>query len=320
MVKYTTEYHLSEHLEATYIQGSKGPLFCLRAEGVPVGQHIGGRKPGAKNSNSGLSWPLSEIEDVGRHYVLFVPPFGEEINLCRRFYSLVRAQLTKVGVISLLPDVYGTGDSGGLLEEADWAIWRDDLVRVVRHFYLDDKDECGENHVLSIIAMRAGCLFAANMLDSLYQQFERVRLENIVFVEPEINGKDVINRLFRARVMAQRLAGNRSETTQNLWTLVEKGECVHAGGLTLSSTLCHSMRDLILDDNLLVSMGNKRTWFNLQRASTDSAGNTNPRFEKKLPLGWNVQEHPSPPFWQAYEIEPEKVLVEAVARAAAQLQ
>ena len=102
--------------------------------------------------------------------------------------------------------------------------------------------------------------------------------------------------------------------------LVEKGECVHAGGQALSSTLCHSMRDLTLDDNLLVLIGNKRTWFNLQRASMDSAGNSNPRFEKGLHLGWNVQERSSSPFWQAYEIEPEKALVEAVARAAARLQ
>lgn len=281
--------HPSERLDASYLPGCEGSLFCLVASGEPAD---------------------GDLESV-KHFVLFVPPFGEEVNLCRRFQSLVRANLSRAGVVCVIPDLYGTGDSEGLLEDADWDSWRQDLVKVVQHFCVAGGSKDNLEHRLSIVAIRAGCLLAADLVQSMKNEPDIPELENIVFFQPERNGKEVISRLFRSRILAQRLAGDRSENTQDLWSLLKAGQCIRAGGHLLSAELCMSMSEKTLDDFLLVSHGKVRTWFELQKSGSTSVQ----RAEEFSLVGWNVSGFKSAPFWQMYEVEPDESTVLAVVCA-----
>jgi len=315
-VRNTAEKELVERLEAVYISGCKGQLFCLSASGVRKNDVVDYSDLELSRPNAELTRQKLPPEVVNNHYVLFVPPFGEEVNLCRRFHSLIRAQLSQFGAISVIPDLFGSGDSAGLLEDADWETWVQDLKCVIRHFCLDSLEVGIARHKLSIIATRAGCLLAKDLLLSSHELDGWFTLQNIVFIQPERTGEDVINRLFRARILAQRLAGDRSENTQDLWDLVKSGQYVYAGGHRLSSSLCRSLRENTIDKAMLDTMGKVRTWFSLK---SDTAGDADDLIGISgvgtVVPPWTMHSRRSLPFWQAYDVEPETALVDAVVSA-----
>lgn len=309
------EYDHAECLEATYIQGGKGFLFCLRASrAVSKNLEKGLRIDDLQSAGGGSSWAL-HAKDVIHHFVLFVPPFGEEVNLCRRFHSLIRAQIAKANAICIIPDLFGTGDSAGLLQEADWAIWLHDLRSVIEHFCCSKKGEEYVRSKLSIVAVRSGCLLAADLMSNMSQNAGEPTLQNVVFVQPEYSGKDIVNRLFRARIMTQRLAGDSAENTQDLWKLVQNGKDVHAAGHTLSSSLCLSLCEKTLEDLLYESTGKRRTLFNLYSPVSVGPNKT----QQGTPLiafpAWDVKHLPSAPFWQLHDVEPDISLIRSVSSA-----
>lgn len=60
--------------------------------------------------------------------VLYVPPFGDEMNKARRMAALQARALAAHGYGVLQLDLYGSGDSSGEFAEARWEIWKDDLA------------------------------------------------------------------------------------------------------------------------------------------------------------------------------------------------
>lgn len=85
-------------LSAHYVQGSRGKIFILL------------RQPPRPKSA-----------------VLVVPPFAEEMNKSRTMLTRLSRALALRGVATVVPDLYGTGDSEGDFAEASWEIWQDDL-------------------------------------------------------------------------------------------------------------------------------------------------------------------------------------------------
>ncbi len=293
-----------EHLEVRYVDGSKGRLFCLLAHRQDCGHSLV-----RGNESADFNVTGEDASNKTRfHLVLFVQPFGEEINLCRRFFSLVRAQLTQAGMVSVLPDMYGTGDSEGSFDDADWDLWQDDLNKVLQHFTVTRTNDQRPIRI-SIVAIRAGCLFAAELIQSLNKHPESFKLGNLVFIHPEHSGRNTVDRLFRARIMAQRLAGDSSERLQDLWAQIDRGIDVHACGSTLPSRLCRSLSKQSLESLLKTSLGENRAWFNVQGLL-----NANPIGSEKLST-WDVHNLPSALFWQAYDAEPDAALIDAVVKA-----
>lgn len=302
IVNDSSHHGTAERLEATFIDGCKGRLFCLYVEGQAADSSCvidTGQRRGAFTCSENLP-AKSE-----RHILLFIQPFGEEINQCRRLFSMIRCGLSESDMIVVQPDLFGTGDSEGRLDEANRDVWRDDLLRVIRHF---DKTRSVEGDItrLSIVAVRAGCLLAADLIDLFNQHENTPVLENLIFIQPETQGKNIVNRLFRARIMSQRLAGNKTQTTQDLWALVDQGELVHAGGHALSAELCKSLETQTLHHTQTLSLATRQLWFNLKSRSnppeTDPDG---------LPT-WEVRTLSSAPFWQSYTSEPDASLIDAV--------
>ena len=113
----------AENLQASFIQGVAGKLFCIRSIPAP-----------AKAKN---------------HSILLVPPFAEEMNCCRRFFAMVRRSLCHKGFTVVQPDLYGTGDSEGEFSEATWSIWLDDLSQLIADHCREDREK------LSVLAVRS---------------------------------------------------------------------------------------------------------------------------------------------------------------------
>ena len=289
----------TETLTPLFLEGENGSLFCL------FGSKNDDKSSGVADQSELFRKPHNKRQN---HIVLFLPPFGEELNLCRRFYSGVREQLTRHDFITVQPDLYGTGDSAGLLEEATWGIWQADLRCVIQHVAV--LSGAGSEPVeLSILAVRAGCLMIPDVIRICDDDTPSLRLRNLVIVQPEHKGEDVLNRLFRARTISQQLAGDKSQSVQDLWELIERGDTVHAGGHSLSAQLCQSLRNQNIHGLLTSHAGIHRTWFDL---SVKSAVNNE---TASAAMTWAVEGCTPTPFWQSYDLEPDVSLIEAVVSA-----
>jgi pimeloyl-ACP methyl ester carboxylesterase len=60
--------------------------------------------------------------------VLLCNPFGEEAIRSHRSYAILSGKLAKVGLHVMRFDYYGTGDSGGAVEEGSQAQWIEDIL------------------------------------------------------------------------------------------------------------------------------------------------------------------------------------------------
>ena len=285
----------TERIDAKFIEGPNGPLFCLFACSESAGSY------GKLSKSNGKLLRNDQSGELGhRHIVLFVPPLGEEVNLCRRFFSLLRTRLTTEGLHSVQPDLYGTGDSTGKFEEATCKMWKRDLEYVIDQFCLK-KEGVDISNKLSIIAVRAGCLFAQQLMTSPLFFNCNVDLKNIVYIQPELNGLEIVNRLFRARITAQRFSGNKKQTSADLWACIENGETVHAGGHALSSELCKALQYTSLELGTPARFGHQ-VLFRLE------AGDGNHES-----VGWENINMVVKPFWQSYDTEPEAALINEIA-------
>jgi exosortase A-associated hydrolase 2 len=66
-----------------------------------------------------------------RGAIVYVPPFGEEMNKSRRMAALQARALAAAGWHVLQIDLFGTGDSEGDFAEATWDAWLEDIATAV---------------------------------------------------------------------------------------------------------------------------------------------------------------------------------------------
>lgn len=201
-------------MEPQFIEGARGKLFVMyrRPEAGPV-----------------------------RGVVLFVPPFGEEMNKSRRMFALVARALSDKGYATVLPDLYGTGDSAGDFGDADWDGWLDDLAATLGWLR--------ERHAepLHVLALRAGALLASRLVSD-----QRLRPATLVLWNPAVAGKQVLTQFLRLSV-AGNLTGRGGETTANLRQRLADGESLEVAGYTLSPGLARGLDEASLtpDPNAL---------------------------------------------------------------------
>lgn len=163
-----------------------------------------------------------------------VPPFGEEMNKCRRMMTSVALALAQIDIASAVLDLYGTGDSGGDFADADWATWRNDVARAGQW--------CSEHGlaVTGLLAIRLGCSLAAAVVGS-----GAVRpVQRTVMWQPMFDGSRFLNHLLRLRLAALLAEQDRRETMAELRTRLKSGEIVEVAGYELSGRLAEDLETL----------------------------------------------------------------------------
>lgn len=203
-------------LQPAFIDGRYGKLFVL--ERCPIGRD---RAP----------------------CVLIVPPFAEEMNKSRPMLAMVAHGLATRGVATILPDLYGTGDSAGEFHEGNWDVWLDDLERAIRWSAANGYPVSG------LLAVRLGCILAGELAARLPKPIERT-----VLWQPVLDGLRYMTQFLRLRVAASIMDGQK-ETVDGLRDLLSRGESLEVAGYRLSAALVAQVDGARLAPHLTARLG-----------------------------------------------------------------
>lgn len=165
--------------------------------------------------------------------VLYVPPFGEEMNKSRRTAALQARAFARAGVAVLLVDPYGCGDSSGDFADARWDIWKDDLG--LAHAWL-----AGRAGVpVMLWGLRLGALLALDYARQAWAPVSRFLLWQPVFI-----GETHMTRLLRIRLANEMLGADAepvpnpgSRSASGLRDTLRRGESIEIAGYEIAAAL-----------------------------------------------------------------------------------
>ncbi len=235
-------------------------------------------------------------------WLIFVPPWAEEMNKSRRMMARLGHALAGRGIGMCLPDLYGTGDSAGDFGEARWEIWRDDLVRTSQWLA---QQGCRR---LLLGGLRAGCLLANEMQDAL-----DLPVDHLLFWQPVGKGAQQLTQFLRLRMAAGMTSGS-GETVKELRARLAAGEALEIAGYALSPALADALEAATLQPRGPVA-GKVLHWIELGGGTPPVA--LSPA-SAQLVEAWrdsgaevSARRLPGDPFWATQELVDVPQLIEA---------
>lgn len=238
--------------------------------------------------------------------VLFVPPFGEEMNKSRRLMAETAALLCREGVPVLLPDLFGTGDSEGEFREATVEQWFGDLEVACRH-------ATALGHpVRAVVAVRLGCALAA--LAARRGALPAVAVS--AWWQPVLEGRRFVAQFLRLRVAAAGMRGAARETVDSLRARSSAGETLEVAGYEVSPALLRGLEGLVVDS--LPSQAGHLHWYEVLREEGGAPPLPAARFVERARaagVAVDLTGLAGEPFWGATELVRLPLLVELTAAA-----
>lgn len=238
--------------------------------------------------------------------VVFVPPFGEEMNKSRRMFTLCAEGLAAGGMASLVVDLYGTGDSEGDFSEARWETWRADVVSALRWVQAR-----GHSRTV-LLGLRMGALLALEAIQ-LAPDVERV-----IVWQPVLAGEAMITQFLRMDVAGQMLAqAEERSSTESLRRRLRSGDAVEVGGYTLAPALVSAIDGLRLE-SLATAAVRHIDWIEVVANPATARSPAGDRVRQAWDARGILVRHTrvaGPPFWSSVEISEAPELVYATVSA-----
>ena len=252
-------------LKPGFIDGEKGALFAMHHEPNTQG-------------------PLNEC-------VVVLPAFAEEMNRCRYMQTLLAQALTAQGIGLLAVDPFGTGDSAGDFQDADWSGWVTDSTQAASY-----ASTLGYQRV-SLLGIRIGALLALEAAPNI------ANLAQLLFWQPVYNGKATLTQFLRLKIAAAMARGEDGITTAQLEEQINQGNSIQIAGYDVSPELYNGIKQAHIS-NHFETLKSPVSWFSV----LPSADKKPPRadlqtIEKLRNHNIEVQQHTviGPAFWQAHE-------------------
>lgn len=165
---------------------------------------------------------------ICRGALLYVAPFGDEMNRTRQLAARQARALAQGGIGVLQIDLYGCGDSAGEFGDARWDLWQDDLA--LGHAWLLAKLGCP----VGLWGLRLGALLA---LDYAFKA--ALPVQRLLLWQPVLRGAAFLTQLLRLRLAGALLDGEtagRTGTGQLRASLLG-GEATEIGGYLVAPAL-----------------------------------------------------------------------------------
>lgn len=191
--------------EALFLAGAAGQRFCLYHR--PAGPCRGA--------------------------VLYLHPFGDEMNKSRRVAALQARALARLGYAVLQLDLDGCGDSSGEFGDARWDGWKDDVRRAAAWL--------GQRHAapLSLWGLRLGAMLALDCARD-----PALRAARLVLWQPLQSGATYLTQFLRIRMANQMLAEGADTSgsgTKALRESLRAGETLEVGGYALAPAMADAI-------------------------------------------------------------------------------
>ena len=238
--------------------------------------------------------------------LIYVHPFGEEMNKSRRMVALQARVFAAMGFGVLQIDLFGCGDSQGEFVNARWDIWKQNL-EVARNWL--------EKHItapISLWGLRLGALLALDFARS-----SKKKIEKIILWQPVINGELFLTQFLRLQVANEMLdsTNEKNTGTKALRNSLAAGERIEVAGYELAYELTRVIEDLRAI-NLMVSEV-PVDWIEIVsdpgRAMSPASAKVVREWEKEKDSNLNIHLVPCKPFWATQEISECPELVSATA-------
>lgn len=166
-------------------------------------------------------------------HIVFIPPFGEEMNRCRSLVATQARNFARAGYSCTLIDFHGTGDSQGQLCDSSLAIWKDNIRLTVDTLQREDAAP------LIFWGLRLGGLLA---LDYAVSSASRPR--DVILWQPVNSATVYITQVLRQRVASLMVKDLPPETTKEIRQRLADGENVEIAGYTLGGALVEDIESI----------------------------------------------------------------------------
>lgn len=240
-----------------------------------------------------------------RGTILYVHPFGDEMNKARRMAALQARAFSAKGFGVLLVDLYGCGDADGEFRDARWAIWKDDLATAKA--WLEDHGSMP----VSVWGLRMGALLALD-----FAAGQKAGIDRIILWAPIISGKSFLTQFLRLRLAGDLLAEGKKERggVQALRNTLASGKTLEVAGYEISPALAAALD--AVDAAALAPLDRAVHWFEIGPDTSESMAPARAQVAQAWTRGGiNLQVHriACAPFWATQEIAECDGLVSATA-------
>ncbi len=184
-------------------------------------------KPGFVSGSAGRLYAL-DVEPAGETVAqaIYLPPHGEELNRCRTMIAGQARELAKRGIACRLLDYYGTGDSDGDFRQGNWSLWLADAAAQIADF------QRTTSRPVVVVGCRLGAMLAMDLLAD-----NSLNVQQVVLVQPVLQGKQYVTQLLRQRMALQMSTGADVENTDQLRERIAQGETLEIGGYEFAAEL-----------------------------------------------------------------------------------
>lgn len=230
-------------------------------------------------------WPAS----AATRAVIVLPPLAEEMNKARRLLWAVGQALAAHGIMTVIPDLYGTGDSEGDFADAAWDGWASDIETAVTWARQQGADRCD-----ALLVRLGACLYAS--CAPLFATTEH----RVAAWQPEASGQDALKQLLRLKVMSDRVTWGRKSSVKELQSAMASSG-LEIGGYRYSAELAQAIGEATFD------------WAELDAQATGADFNWTAKDDEQAPPRvWRVPLQ-GQRFWTAVEPGPHAELVSQTA-------
>jgi exosortase A-associated hydrolase 2 len=263
---------------------------------------------------AGSGGPLAAVvweppKDIApRFAVLYLPPFGDEMNKSRRMAALQARALAGIGGTVALLDPRGTGDSGGDHGAATWEGWQADIVLAWQWLAQRSSAPC------ILWGLRMGALLAA----AAVAKGPSVPAALILW-QPIASGRAFFNQYLRLATIQQRMgSGENGADAKALRLALAAGNAIEVAGYELNPSLVAAAEAIDLAE-----LDGARCPVIWREVSADAAPAISPA-TAKIASRWlergtelDVAAVSGPSFWASQEIAEAPQLIAATTAAVA---
>ncbi|WP_207060980.1 serine aminopeptidase domain-containing protein [Motiliproteus sp. SC1-56] len=212
--------------------------------------------------------------------LVFAPPFAEEMNYSRAVVARTAQHLATRGWYVVLVDYWGTGDSGGDLEQVRLHHWLADMDAVLSWVGCDETP-------VALWGLRFGAL----LIDYYLSVKPSRNLSQFIFWQPQLSGRRMMRQFFRLRQVQEAFSGK--QRVDWLARALE-GDTVEVSGYRLSPELVREICALSWQGHAL-RVG-ASLWLEVGQPPSEGA------LGFPVSAGLEVQTCEGPAFWQVPDV------------------